>query len=54
MAKHLSFVFFRSNLRELGLFNPDFVCKCSFREISMMKMVILDQSKKISLILKIE
>ena len=30
-----------------------FVCKCSFRKISMMKMVILDQSKPKSLYLKI-
>ena len=33
------------NLCELVLFHPYFVCKCSFREISMIKMVILDQSK---------
>ena len=38
----------------LGLFHPYFVCKRSFREISMIKMVILDQSKPISLISKIE
>ena len=31
-----------------------FVCKSSFREISMIKMVILDQSKPISLYLKIK
>ena len=37
----------------LGLFHPYFVCKCSFREISMIKIVILDQSKPISQILKI-
>ena len=40
--------------RIIGLFHPYFVCKCSFREISMIKMVILDQSKPISLILKIK
>ena len=40
------------NLRQLGLFHPDFVCKSSFRVISMIKMVILDQSKPISLYLK--
>ena len=28
------------NLRELGLFHEYFVCKCSFREISMIKIVI--------------
>ena len=44
----------RHNLRELGLFHPYFVCKCSFREISIIKMLILDQGKPISLILKIE
>ena len=38
-------------MRELMLFHPYFVCKCSFREISMIKIVILDQSKPISLIL---
>ena len=27
-----------------------FVCKCSFREISIIKMIILDQSKPILLI----
>ena len=36
----------------LGLFHPYFVCNCSFREISMIKMVILDQSNPILLILK--
>ena len=35
-----------------GFFIQHFVCKCSFREISMIKIVILDQSKPISLILK--
>ena len=35
-----------------GLFHPYFVCKSSFIVISMIKMVILDQSKPISLILK--
>ena len=35
---------------QLGLFHPYFVCKSSFRVISMIKMVILDQSKQISLI----
>ena len=36
-----------------GLFHPYFLCKSSFRVISMIKMVILDQSKPISLYLKI-
>ena len=35
-----------------GYFIQYFVCKCSFKEISMIKMVILDKSKPISLILK--
>ena len=37
-----------------GYFIQYFVCKCNFREISMIKMVILDQSKPISLHLKIK
>ena len=45
---------FRPTLPQLGLFHPDFVSKASFRVISMIKMVILDQSKPISLILKIK
>ena len=53
-GKKCSFVLFWTNLHELGLFHPYFVCKCSFREISMIKMVILDQSKPISLLLKKE
>ena len=48
----LSFLFFRPNLPQLGLFNPYFVCKCCFREISIKKFVFLDQNKKIWLILK--
>ena len=48
-GKKLYFRLFRPKLRELGLFHAYFVCKCSFREISMIKMVILDQSKPISL-----
>ena len=43
----INFGLFRPNLHELGLFLQYFVCKCSFREISMIKMVILDQSKPI-------
>ena len=41
-------------MHELGLFHPYVVKKCSFGEISMITTVILDQSKPISLILKIE
>ena len=52
--KKMKFWTFRPNLRDLGLFHPYFVCKCSFREISMIKMVILHQNKPISLILKIK
>ena len=37
----------------MRLFHPYFVCKYSFREISMIKMVIFDESKPISLILEI-
>ena len=37
-----------------GYFIQYFVCKCSFREISMIKIVILDQSKSILQILKIK
>ena len=36
------------------MIHPYFVCKCSFREISIIKIIILDQSKPISLILKKE
>ena len=47
-----SFGLFRPNLPQLGLFYPYFECKSSFRVISMIKIVILDNSKPISLILK--
>ena len=47
MAKKGSFVLFRPNLPQLGLFHPYFVSKNSFRVILMIKMVILDQSKPI-------
>ena len=53
-GKKWSFGLLRPNLPQLGLFHPYFVCKCSFREISMIKIVILDQCKPISLILKIK
>ena len=45
---------FRPNLCELGYFIQYFVCKYSFRKISMKKMVIWDQIKPISLYLKIK
>ena len=51
-GKKLSFGLFRPNQRELRLFHPYFVCKCSFKEISIIKIAILDQNKPISLILK--
>ena len=50
MAKKWSFGLFRTNLPQLGLFHLYFVGKSSSRVISMIKMVILDQSKPISLI----
>ena len=53
-VKKWSFGFFWPNLPQLGLFHPYFVCKSSFRVISMTKMVIWDQSKPISLLLKIK
>ena len=28
----------------IGLFHPYFVCKCTFRKISKIKIIILDQS----------
>ena len=51
-AKKWSFELFRQNLPQLGLFHPSFVCKSSFRVISMIKIIIWDQSKPISLILE--
>ena len=41
-------------MHELWLFHPYFACKCSFREISMIKIVSLDQRKPILLYLKIK
>ena len=52
MVKKWSFILFRHNPPQLGLFHPYFVFKNSFIVISMIKIVILDQSKPISLILK--
>ena len=54
MSKKWSFGLFIPNLPQLGLFHPYFVCKSNFTVISMIKMVILDQSKPISLYLKIK
>ena len=54
MAKNLNFWIFRPNLPQLGLFHLYFVCKSSFRVISLIKIVILDQSKPISPYLKIK
>ena len=53
-GKNFNFWLFRTNLCELGLFHLYFVCKCSSREISMIKKFFLNQSKSISLILKIK
>ena len=50
MSKKWSFGFFRPNLPQLGLFYPYFVSKSCFRVISMIKIVIWDQSKPILLI----
>ena len=52
--KKWSLGLFRPNLPLLGLFHLYFVCKSSFRVMSMIKIVILDQSKPILLILKIK
>ena len=49
-VKKVKFWIFQANLPQLGLFHPYFVSKSSFRVISMIKIVILDQSKPISLI----
>ena len=54
MAQKLSLGFFRPNLPQLGLFHPYFASKSSFRVISIIKMVIFEQSKPISLYLKIK
>ena len=54
MAKNLILDFSGPTCVSYGYFIQYFVCKCSFREISMIKIVILDQSKPLSLILKIK
>ena len=53
-GKNWNFRLFRPNLHEFRLLYLYFVCKCSFREISMINFLIWDQSKPILLILKIE
>ena len=53
-GKKWSFWHHTPNLRESCFFHPYFVCKFSFRIISMMKMIILDKNKPIWLILKIQ
>ena len=53
-GKKWSFGLFRPNLPQLGLFHPYFVCRSSFRVISMIETVIFDQNMPISLILKIK
>ena len=50
MSKKQTLDFSGPNLPQLGLFHPYFVCKSSFRVISMIKIVILNQSKPIYLI----
>ena len=50
MAKKWSFGLFRPNLPQLVIFHLYFVSKSCFRVISMIKMVIWDQSKAILLI----
>ena len=54
MAKNEILDFSGPTCVSLGYFIEYFVCKCSFREISMIKMVILDQCKPISLYLNIK
>ena len=54
MAENEIFDFSGSTCVSLGYFIQYFVCKCCFSEISMLKMVISDQSKAISLYLKIK
>ena len=51
-GKKVKFLTFQAQPAQLGLFHPYFLYKSSFRVISMIKMVILDQSKPISLYLK--
>ena len=41
------FYFSGPNKHELEPFHPHFVCKCSFREISIIITIILDENKLI-------
>ena len=50
MSKKWTSNFSGPNLPQLGLFHPFFEGKSNFRVISMIKIVILDQTKPISLI----
>ena len=50
MSKKVTLDFSGLNLPQLGLFHPYFVCKSSFRVSSMIKIVILDQTKTICLV----
>ena len=52
-GKRWSFGLFKPNLPQ-GYFFHIFLCKSSFRVLSKIKIVILDQSKPISLYLKIK
>ena len=45
MTKKWSFGLLMPNLPQLGLFHLYFLCKSNFRVISMIKILILDQSK---------
>ena len=54
MAKNEILDYSGPNCVSYGYFIQYFVCKCSFRVISMIKIVIWDQSKPISLYLKIK
>ena len=44
-GKRLSFWLFRKNLRKLVLFHSYFVCKCSFIEITILIIIIFENSK---------
>ena len=53
-GKKMKFWTFKAQPASVKVIHPYFVSKTSFREISMIKMVILDQSKPILLISKIK
>ena len=54
MEKNEVFDFSGPNLLKLVLFHLYFVCKCSFMEIPIIIIIILNQNKPIWLILKIQ